>query len=311
MAGRSGIAVRMNPLFLTLHLSHGLGWHMAASAPAGSLLTGLASILQSGEHRAPGGLPWLLFIERTDSPGTGAPENLPQAIMLKDSLPGDGWRPSPMGTLRTWDHEGSRDRIIEVPPALYDLTTLISAMSHVMVYISREAMKEGGLPFHGALVEKEGRGIILAGPGGAGKSTCCARLPSSWRALCDDAVLVIPGSSEGYLAHPMPTWSDLWIRKLKKSWKAEEALPLSLVLFIEQAPHDALEFIGKGLASVRMVESAAQAAMVEMERDGGRKRLIRKVLYQSASQCAKIVPSATLRVSPAGPFWEKIEEVLS
>jgi SynChlorMet cassette protein ScmC len=184
-------------------------------------------------------------------------------------------------------------------------------MSFFLVFIHRQVQERGGIPFHGALVEKEGRGVLLAGAGGAGKSTCCARLPPPWRAMGDDAALIVAAGNGSYRAHPLPTWSDLWIRGLKKSWPIESSVPLALILFIEQAPEDELVPVGRGLAAVRIAEAAGQATFLGYEEGGEAKRRLRNEFFDHAARCAQAVPSAILRVSPAGPFWEKIDEAMA
>ena len=62
---------------------------------------------------------------------------------------------------------------------------------------------------HGALLELEdGRGILLSAESGVGKSTTCRR----WEACggkytSDDMILLEYDTSEGIIAHPLPTWS--------------------------------------------------------------------------------------------------------
>lgn len=47
------------------------------------------------------------------------------------------------------------------------------------------------LQFHGAALERDGRGLILVGPSGAGKSTLAAALLSrGWRYFCDEFALI-------------------------------------------------------------------------------------------------------------------------
>lgn len=58
------------------------------------------------------------------------------------------------------------------------------------------------LSFHGALVAKQGRGVLIVGRGEAGKSTlACALWQSGWSLLCDDATLV--DMTQG-VAYPTP-----------------------------------------------------------------------------------------------------------
>ena len=50
---------------------------------------------------------------------------------------------------------------------------------------------EGPPILHGALVAKDGKGVVILGHGGAGKSTlACALWQEGWELLCDDATVV-------------------------------------------------------------------------------------------------------------------------
>ena len=83
----------------------------------------------------------------------------------------------------------------------------IPLMSFGVHAVHWESLYRGGLPFHATLLEYQGQGIILAAPGGTGKSTCSRRVPPPWRACCDDEVLVVKSPDGRYLAHPFPTWT--------------------------------------------------------------------------------------------------------
>ena len=58
-----------------------------------------------------------------------------------------------------------------------DETKDIEAMRHLLLPLYLDTLRRGGFPVHAALAERDGRGILLAGRGGIGKSTCCRRLP--------------------------------------------------------------------------------------------------------------------------------------
>jgi SynChlorMet cassette protein ScmC len=74
--------------------------------------------------------------------------------------------------------------------------------------IFMQVIDTGALPLHAGLVEREGRGALLAGPSGIGKSTCCAKIPAPWNAHSDDETIVLRDSIGRFVAHPFPTWSD-------------------------------------------------------------------------------------------------------
>ena len=51
-----------------------------------------------------------------------------------------------------------------------------SLLMQVSLVIAQHAEGRGGVLLHGALVEKDGVGVVLAGPGGVGKTTASRRL---------------------------------------------------------------------------------------------------------------------------------------
>jgi hypothetical protein len=58
------------------------------------------------------------------------------------------------------------------------------------------------LSLHGALVAKEGKGVLIVGRGEAGKSTlACALWQNGWSLLCDDAMLI---DTDQRRAYPTP-----------------------------------------------------------------------------------------------------------
>ena len=103
---------------------------------------------------------------------------------------------------------------------------------------------------HGALAEENGIGVILAAPGGTGKTTASDRLPAPWRSLCDDTTLVVRDSQGKYWGHPWPTWSRFLEGGPGGTWEVQEAVPLRGVFFLSQAPEDLTEPLGPGHAGL-------------------------------------------------------------
>ena len=61
---------------------------------------------------------------------------------------------------------------------------------------------------HGALMEKDGRGVLLCGPSGIGKSTTARRMAAEgFDILADDCFLLRRGERGDYWARGLPTWS--------------------------------------------------------------------------------------------------------
>ena len=61
---------------------------------------------------------------------------------------------------------------------------------------------------HGALMTRNGRGVLLCGPSGIGKSTTAGRMAAEgFEILADDCFLLRRDDAGKYLARPLPTWS--------------------------------------------------------------------------------------------------------
>ena len=61
---------------------------------------------------------------------------------------------------------------------------------------------------HGALMSKNGRGVLLCGPSGIGKSTTAERMAAEgFEVLADDCFLLRRDGDGRYWARPLPTWS--------------------------------------------------------------------------------------------------------
>ena len=61
---------------------------------------------------------------------------------------------------------------------------------------------------HGALLERDGRGMLLCGPSGIGKSTTAGRMKAEgFKVLADDCFLLRRSAEGKYFARPLPTWS--------------------------------------------------------------------------------------------------------
>ena len=133
------------------------------------------------------------------------------------------------------------------------ICALISDKSHEMrviqlMYLSmvicRDAQFRGGVLLHGALAGWNGNGVILAGPGGIGKTTASKRLPHHWQSFCDDMTLVVCDNKGVYRAHPWPTWSTFMFDGPGGTWNVQHAVPLKGIFFLEQAHEDRFKPLG-------------------------------------------------------------------
>jgi len=75
--------------------------------------------------------------------------------------------------------------------------------------------QKGLLPFHGSTVVKEGKGIIIGGSSGSGKSSLAANLISKNYKLLSDDISVIQSTDNGLLIYPgiphLKLWHDIML----------------------------------------------------------------------------------------------------
>jgi SynChlorMet cassette protein ScmC len=176
---------------------------------------------------------------------------------------------------------------------------------------AHDAQTRGGVLLHGALAEKNGISVILAAPGGTGKTTASDRLPAPWRSLCDDTTLVVRDSRGNYWAHPWPTWSRFLGRESGGTWDVQNAVPLEGVFFLSRAVEDRVESVGPGHAVSLLVECAEQASQLMAQ--GLKKeetRALRLERFNNLCALARVVPTHVLHISLTGAFWQEIEQTL-
>jgi SynChlorMet cassette protein ScmC len=205
----------------------------------------------------------------------------------------------------------------DFPDVLWELSpTAFGRLDYIFnvfasAFIYRESIRRGGLPFHAALVEREGQGVILAAPGETGKSTCCLRIPPPWLARCDDEVLMVLSPDGRNLAHPFPNWSDYLFERGEGTWKVQDPVTLAGVFFLEQSLVDDYVPLRSAEAAVAVTNSAQQVfdRLLRICSDE-EARTLRRTIFSNACELVKKVPAFRLQVSLTGRFWDKIEAAL-
>lgn len=96
--------------------------------------------------------------------------------------------------------------------------------------VAREAIEAGGMAFHGAGVERDGRAWIFAGPSRAGKSTAVS-LSTPALSLGDDFAVVFPEEGR-FVAHAVP-FDNAEVPP--PGADATDPLPLEAILRLHQA----------------------------------------------------------------------------
>ena len=218
--------------------------------------------------------------------------------------------PSPLPVYAAFPSEDG-GRCVYIRPPDPDDGMYIQLLRLALVF-ARDAQTRGGVLIHGALAERNGSGVILAAPGGRGKSTASNRLPPPWRSRCDDATLVVQDAHGNYWAHPWPTWSRFICRAAGGgTWDVQHAVPLKGIFILSQACEDRVEPIGKGQTVSLLVECAEQAAifmgqgLAQAER-----RALHLDRFNNLCALARVIPGAILHISLTGAFWDAIAQAL-
>lgn len=183
---------------------------------------------------------------------------------------------------------------------------------HLSMVICRDAQYRGGVLLHGALAGWNGNGVLLAGPGGRGKTTASKRLPHNWQSFSDDTTLVIRDNKGMYWAHPWPTWSQFMMGGNGGTWDVQHALPLKGIFFIEQAHVDEFEPLGIAQSVCLLNESAEQSQwLISSLSEKKELRGLRLLRFDNICALAQTVPSYVLRLGRDGAFWQEIERALN
>ncbi|BAI60955.1 conserved hypothetical protein [Methanocella paludicola SANAE] len=241
--------------------------------------------------------------------------NVPSQELLSEAkkiinLPGDKWVFIDEGFAKIWQNTETLDTICDIgTEGPYEVE--IFKMSYLLYPFYSRAINSGGLPFHCALIEKNGHGILLAANGQTGKSTCCRRISPPWHPLCDDEALIVCDAEKNYHAHPFPTWSNFLLHKPGHTWDAQSHVPVEAIFFLEQASSDKVIPLLQGTAATEIFTFAMQAGgRLFYNLEDSEKARIRKQMFNNACDISRKIRSYRLSVSLTGKFWEEIEKVL-
>jgi SynChlorMet cassette protein ScmC len=290
-----------------LYLSNGNKWWITGDGNSIEYVDKFASIMRLKECLSDD-LPKLVFSRVIDDQTIDVPK-------LNSSIVRTTWSFHEYKFIHVWSNNNFHDVVCEF---IENKTSKekVEKNKYLAMWASLKpvylrSMRMGGLPFHAALVECAGRGILLAAKGGGGKTTCCRRLPDQWKILCDDENLVVLSKDEVYRVHPFPTWSDYIMRRAKSTWDVQYSVPFSGIFFIEQSENDEVIPLSVGQASVQMTRSVTQVLgklWNNLPRE--EQKATMRDIFNNAFEMAKVVPAFRLRVSLDGRFWEEIEKVL-
>jgi len=307
-AGHRAGGVTPSPAF-TLTLADGTTWDFSADRVVRRQLGILRRVMTLTKDGKGGGARIIFLPPGTVQDGA-VDDRLHCDTTLPTVLPRNGWTSRAAGQVICWYHVESPDTLCEIAQ---DMTpdVLYPALNMSLAPLYRHAVRQGGFPVHGALVEREGRGYLLSGPSQQGKSTCCSRLPRTWNVLCDEQALVLRTCDGEFHAHPLPTWNNFLGKGDQRRWKTERAAPLGGIFFLDKAPEDAAEPLERARAAVLLYDAAMYKYRFAMAGAGREEiRAERGALFGSTCDAAQRIPAFTLRVSLDGRFWEEMEKVM-
>ena len=220
------------------------------------------------------------------------------------------WKVQNLERLKIWSHPGSPRIICEIGAEdHFDLDLIRMWAATYAIY--QRAMETGGLPFHACLAGREEVGVLLAAPGGGGKSTCARRLAPPWRSLCDDETLIVRDPEGRYFVHPFPTWSNFFWKREERTWNVQEYIPLSAVFFLKKGKKDEVIPMGRGEAAARMYQAAEQVCLRNWRYfSAEEERREKEKLFANSCELAQNIPALTLHVSLQGQFWKEVEKAL-
>lgn len=275
-----------------LRLANGQSWHLVASAEAAKWLDRFAHVMQ------------LRRIE----------ENSSTQILFSCGFPPDEARDNWTLEYSCIDFSIYRSNlytsfICDIEKIGGDSADYAKMLLSLHTVFS-DIIRTGGFPFHAALLERNGHGVLIAAEGGTGKSTCCRRVPPPWKALCDDeTILCLCG--DHYEAHPFPTWSDYVLDREKKTWDVQKHVKIDAIFFLRQAPQDRIIPLRSVKTALLIYESAAQACnRIYANKSEKTSRDVFNKVFDNTYEASKRVPSYELYASLDGKFWELIDTVL-
>jgi SynChlorMet cassette protein ScmC len=282
-----------------------------------ALADGSHFTLQAGDEEA-GRVVDQFAVSARLAPATGTPAGHPLLVATEEHA-------APVGvgvdaaciiqsisTAKTITRASGRGALIS--KTLSETEWLWQQLVRLSAFIGKETQAHGGVLLHSALASYspgEGRGVLLAGRSGVGKTTACTRLPDPWRALSDDMTLLVRDHQGAYWAHPWPTWSRLFSERKVDDWDMQTAVPLKAIFILDQAVQDQATPAGGGEAVCLLMELARQSARYLWKNVGqDALYLYHNQRFDNVCALVQAVPAYLLNVSLEGTFWKEMEKVL-
>jgi len=242
--------------------------------------------------------------------GTSGRETLSYRLLIKNDIPLGARRPDLPLILDHPDTRPGESLVCRILPVENDID-LADQLTEIGLILASSAEARGGMLLHGALAERNGRSVLLAGPSEVGKSTASLRLAPPWRSLSDECTLVVRKPAGEYFAHPWPTWSTYLEGDQGQNWDVQHGFPLTAICLLVQDPSDSIKTLDNPRSICMLNESAEQAwSGLSTEFDRNNRREIRTRRFTNICALVTRVPCYLLRLSRSGSFWEQIESIL-
>lgn len=282
----------MNPVY-SLKFADGTAWSLTSDDATALWLADVAGILSLPNVAEP----------QDEASWSFSFQSIPPQIIPVDSIQ---WT---MYGVNYYLHEAGQEVVAVIPEGLEGEQRIYSMWSAVQP-LYRHATLHGGGPLHAALVTRNGVGVLVAAPGGTGKSTTFHRFAEPWERVTDDELLAVRTES-GVVVHPFPTWSRFLLNPGDHRWKIQQSHPLGACFFLKQGEEVEVDRLGQSEAAVLLHQSMRQILRRGWLAAGAvQEKRLKLAAFESSAELAKAIPCWNLTLPLEGEFIDRIEEVL-
>ena len=232
-------------------------------------------------------------------------DRLPNALaaLLPAGAPRKGWNLNGDETgILTWWHSETRHAFFTVGTFESEFDFAYQLPWRLMI---EDIIHMGGCLIHGGLAVVGEEGWLFTAPPGGGKTTALSRLTSPWRVVADDAALVWPDGTGGFLASALPTWSVILgvndpLPAISR-WEVGRSLRVAGILLLKQGKEDRVIPLPPVAAASHLYRALSEHPRLIQNRAG-----IKDRLFNAACRLARGVPAWELELTIDGPFWDAI-----
>jgi len=277
------------PLCGSLKLADGSSWTLAAKDPP---CTRIAELLSQ-----------IMQLHPTDSTGE-------KLLILQNCQPANG-KLQQVFSADSYEMLSSGNSVV-CSFARHETNDIFHLqLMQLSLFFASDAENKGGLLLHGALIAKNGQGILLAGPGDVGKTTASRRVPEPWVCYSDDSSLLVKDTQNRYYVHPWPSWGSFMHNRPGGTWEVQHFVPLQAIFLLRQSDKDHVESLGKGHA-VSLLNQVAEQGWWGLPHgfDKETKKKMRLQRFANICEMIKSIPVYMLHVTLDGAFWEEVDKVL-